>query len=45
MIHNSGVLASASTETCRLFRLNETMFPPWSGIVGRCVPILLPRAA
>src|SRR5205823_13853083 len=26
--HNSGVLASASTETCRLFKVNETMNPP-----------------
>src|SRR5205807_7433695 len=26
--HNSGVLGSASTETCRLFKVNETMLPP-----------------
>src|SRR5262245_48972265 len=28
MAHNSGVLGSASTETCRLFKVNETMLPP-----------------
>src|SRR5713101_3768986 len=26
--HSSGVLGSASTETCRLFKVNETMLPP-----------------
>ena len=25
MAHSSGVLGSASTETCRLFKVNETM--------------------
>src|SRR5262245_12873805 len=28
MAHNSGVLGSASTETWRLFKVNETMLPP-----------------
>jgi len=28
MAHNSGVLGSASTETWRLFKVNETMCPP-----------------
>src|SRR5262247_2602933 len=28
MAHSSGVLGSASTETCRLFKVNETMLPP-----------------
>src|SRR4029450_2227067 len=28
MAHNSGVLGSASTETCRLFKVDETMLPP-----------------
>jgi hypothetical protein len=26
--HNSGVPGSASSETCRLFKVNETMLPP-----------------
>jgi hypothetical protein len=26
--HRSGVFGSASTETCRLFKVNETMDPP-----------------
>src|SRR5215813_10303206 len=28
MAHNSGVVGSASTETWRLFKVNETMDPP-----------------
>src|SRR5262249_1802262 len=28
MAQSSGVLGSASTATCRLFKVNETMFPP-----------------
>jgi hypothetical protein len=28
MTHNSGVFGSPSTETCRPFSVNATMFPP-----------------
>src|SRR5262249_18569995 len=37
MAHSSGVLGSASTETCRLFKVNETMFPPLAVCLFVCM--------